>query len=200
MPGLFGKKYYAVCAVPQAILLAIALFVVSDGVLIATPAAAASFETRGEDLSEKQDHGIIFDDGPKTFDTPLGQHTDPPLHEKDRDALASDDRSNDERGLVVIGQLPLVEDTIETVNRCSRFDLSTFNNGKSCGPPLSAPCFDWSRCVGGTSIYVYDRKVNEFERRCDFDELKKRRQLLYATYATASAPLNFLPATNKNET
>ena len=47
----------------------------------------------------------------------------------------------------------------EDVNRCSTFDLSSFNTGKECGAPLSSPCFDLSRCVNGPSIYVYDYEV-----------------------------------------
>lgn len=48
----------------------------------------------------------------------------------------------------------------EVINRCSSFDLSTLALGASCGEPLSAPCFDFSRCGGPSpTIYVYDRKV-----------------------------------------
>lgn len=52
-------------------------------------------------------------------------------------------------------------------NRCSDFDLSTFDEGKACGSPFAAPCFDYnSHCIspsqttltlqGTGGIYVYD--------------------------------------------
>lgn len=49
--------------------------------------------------------------------------------------------------------------------RCSDVDMSIFEKGRDCGPPLTAPCFDFSRCapnasasdgVGGPKIYVFD--------------------------------------------
>lgn len=46
-----------------------------------------------------------------------------------------------------------------TSNRCSDFDLSGFADAMNCGPPLSAPCFDFSRCRDGPTVYVYDRQV-----------------------------------------
>lgn len=52
------------------------------------------------------------------------------------------------------------------VQRCSNFrDPTYFQHGAECGAPLSAPCFDHSRCLrGGGSdalhkIYVYDNEV-----------------------------------------
>lgn len=46
-------------------------------------------------------------------------------------------------------------------NRCADLDLSLFDPGKSCGFPLSAPCFNFTRCQPapdgtGFTIYVYD--------------------------------------------
>lgn len=46
-----------------------------------------------------------------------------------------------------------------STNRCSDFDLSGFTNAMNCGSPLSAPCFDFSRCRGGPTVYVYDKEV-----------------------------------------
>lgn len=48
-------------------------------------------------------------------------------------------------------------------NLCSNLDLSAFDAGQACGSPLSAPCFDHSRCRCCDSsrrprptMYVYD--------------------------------------------
>jgi len=59
------------------------------------------------------------------------------------------------------------EQTVRTgqAKRCSDMDMSAFEKGRSCGPPLTAPCFDFSRCASNTSasggvagpkIYVFD--------------------------------------------
>lgn len=46
-------------------------------------------------------------------------------------------------------------------NRCWDYDLSVYQKGMICGPPLSYPCFDFGRCQpppagGGPTMYVYD--------------------------------------------
>ncbi|CAN0206852.1 unnamed protein product, partial [Scytosiphon promiscuus] len=45
-------------------------------------------------------------------------------------------------------------------NRCSDVDLSLFSKGMECGSPLSAPCFNRSRCslenAENADIYVFD--------------------------------------------
>lgn len=46
-----------------------------------------------------------------------------------------------------------------STNRCSDFDLSGFTDAMNCGTPLSSPCFDFSRCRDGPTVYVYDREV-----------------------------------------
>lgn len=49
---------------------------------------------------------------------------------------------------------------------CSEIDLSVFAPGKACGLPLSAPCFDSTRCSGALSslprptMYVYDNRCS----------------------------------------
>lgn len=67
--------------------------------------------------------------------------------------------SEDASGLPVLSMEP----TPEEVNRCSNFDLSSFEVGRSCGSPLCAPCFDLSRCQQGSgpTIYVYDNEVGK---------------------------------------
>lgn len=45
------------------------------------------------------------------------------------------------------------------IQRCSRWDTGDITGvGATCGPPLSAPCFDRSRCRR-LSVYVYDQEV-----------------------------------------
>lgn len=48
-------------------------------------------------------------------------------------------------------------------NRCSDFDLSEMTDAMNCGSPLSAPCFDFSRCRDGPTVYVYDEEVKPWE-------------------------------------
>lgn len=48
-----------------------------------------------------------------------------------------------------------------STNRCSDYDLSGMANAMNCGPPLTAPCFDFSRCRGRPTVYVYDQEVDK---------------------------------------
>ena len=59
--------------------------------------------------------------------------------------------------------LPSIQNvTREVTNRCSSFDLAQFTTARDCGSPLASPCFDFSRCRDGPSIYVYDPEVSRF--------------------------------------
>lgn len=67
-------------------------------------------------------------------------------------------------------------------NRCLDFDLSKFGKGNACGPPLSLPCFDYSRCQlppeGNPSIYVYDYECtladsDKVGHRCCYSYLRQ---------------------------
>ena len=68
---------------------------------------------------------------------------------------------HDERP-VVVGEPPSIAHILErNVDRC-RWDATEIAGaGASCGPPLSEPCFDRSRCqaAGGPKIYVFDQEV-----------------------------------------
>eukprot|EP00752_Nemacystus_decipiens_P004771 g4342.t1 len=58
--------------------------------------------------------------------------------------------------MTVLGELPATR-----TNRCSDYDLSPFtNNAINCGAPLSLPCFNFSRCRDGPSVYVYDKECS----------------------------------------
>lgn len=67
--------------------------------------------------------------------------------------------SSDEELTLSLGTSMISGAKPEEINRCSGFDLSSFDIGRECGAPLSSPCFDLSRCVNGPSIYVYDYEV-----------------------------------------
>lgn len=67
--------------------------------------------------------------------------------------------SSDEAMTISMGNPTISPAKPEEINRCSTFDLSAFDTGRECGSPLSWPCFDLSRCVDGSSIYVYDYEV-----------------------------------------
>lgn len=47
-----------------------------------------------------------------------------------------------------------------STNRCSDYDLSGFAKAMNCGSPLSLPCFDFSRCRNGPTVYIYDQEVS----------------------------------------
>lgn len=157
LPGLVCRKQYVVRSITQAILVIV--------FLIATSVAAASLESRrtasamGEPEADGGFHAVDTKQ-PDTAGTPLAQGIGSSLNEKaGRDLsttlITSEARSPELRAM------PLVEqDAIKMANRCSMFDLSTVENGASCGAPFSAPCFDWGRCANGTSVYVYDAEVN----------------------------------------
>lgn len=67
--------------------------------------------------------------------------------------IASGAGSN--KDTVVVDGFPAVVST----NRCSDLNLTGFGDAMNCGPPLSAPCFDFSRCRGEPAVYVYDPQV-----------------------------------------
>lgn len=67
---------------------------------------------------------------------------------------------------VLFDEPPVLRNPIkdEWVQRCSSLENVTaaFAHGSVCGPPLTEPCFDHSRCGSITSrpkIYVYDQEV-----------------------------------------
>ena len=95
--------------------------------------------------------------------------------------------SSDEELTLSLGTSMISGAKPEEVNRCSTFDLSSFDVGRDCGAPLSSPCFDLSRCVNGPSIYVYDYEVRY--------KITARNYLLQNTtrsYKSASAVLLLL--------
>jgi len=51
-----------------------------------------------------------------------------------------------------------------SIDRCSGLRASDYEAGKVCGSPLTAPCFNRSRC-DRLSIYVYDQEVRGRARR-----------------------------------
>lgn len=59
------------------------------------------------------------------------------------------------KDIIVVADFPAAV----TTNRCSDLDLSGFANAMNCGPPLSAPCFDFARCRNSATVYVYDHQV-----------------------------------------
>ncbi|CAM9963910.1 unnamed protein product [Ectocarpus sp. 4 AP-2014] len=67
---------------------------------------------------------------------------------------------------VLFDEPPVLRQPIkdEWVQRCSNLENATaaFAHGSVCGPPLSEPCFDHSRCVASTRpmIYVYDQECS----------------------------------------
>lgn len=60
------------------------------------------------------------------------------------------------KDVAVLADFPAVVST----NRCSDLDLTGFAKAMNCGPPLSAPCFDFSRCRDRPTVYVYDSQVS----------------------------------------
>lgn len=46
-----------------------------------------------------------------------------------------------------------------TTNACRDVDMSLFEKGLMCGPPLSQPCFDFGRCAA-ESVYIYDSECS----------------------------------------
>ncbi|CBN77658.1 hypothetical protein Esi_0061_0061 [Ectocarpus siliculosus] len=109
---------------------------------------AAAREGRGR----QHPHGASSSSGRK-LDVTIGfsQETDRPLVEGDDGVL--------------FDEPPVLRHPIkdEWVQRCSNLENATapFAHGSVCGPPLTEPCFDHSRCGSATSrpmIYVYDQE------------------------------------------
>ena len=67
--------------------------------------------------------------------------------------------SEEEHGPPVEEPLSMAHIDPRNIQRCSRWDAGDITGGgATCGPPLSAPCFDRSRCRQ-LSVYVYDQEV-----------------------------------------
>lgn len=63
-------------------------------------------------------------------------------------------------GTLMMAAVVAAWDTPEVMtNRCSDYDLSGFGDALNCGSPLSLPCFDFSRCRNGPTVYIYDEEV-----------------------------------------